>query len=142
MLNTITLVGRLTREPEWFKKNEETKAVVNFSLAFSQGMVNGAEDSGFIDCKAFGTLADTIYKWLSKGDKVAVAGRIHHRKFERKDGSKGSVIEIIADSLEFIDVLKVGNEEVEVNTEELPFEPAPEVKAPEKPVAKPSRRSR
>ena len=142
MLNTITLVGRLTREPEWFKKNEETNAVANFALAFSQGLVNGEEDTGFIDCKAFGKLANTIHEWLSKGDKVAISGRIHHRKFQRKDGSNGSVMEILVDNLEFIDVLKVGNEEEEVNTEELPFEPAEEVKPGEKTVAKPTRTRR
>lgn len=144
MLNNLTLVGRLTREPEFYQKDKDATPVVNYSLAFNQGFkADGSEDTGFIDAKSFGKLAETINKWLSKGDKVAVSGRIAQRKFQRKDGSNASVIELIVDGVEFIDVLKAGNEDVEEpNVEELPFEPKEEVKLPEKPVAKPTRRSR
>ena len=125
MLNNVSLVGRLTREVELYKKDENSSAVVNYALAFSQGIkADGSEDTGFVEVKSFGKLAEVIAKWLSKGDKVAISGRVNYRSFTRKDGSKGSALEIIADNLEFIDVLKTSEEDVEEpNVDELPFEP-------------------
>lgn len=143
MLNKVALVGRLTREVETFE-NKETKelSVVNFSLAVNQGKnPDGSDNTGFIDCVAYSNLAKTIAEWLSKGDKVAVGGRLEYRSFTKKDGSKGSQIRIVADSLEFIDVLKSRTDE-DLHEEELPFEPHEEVKVPEKPVAKPTRSRR
>ena len=135
MLNTICLVGRLTREVEYYPGDDSKKAAVNYSLAFNQG----TEDAGFVNVKSFGGLADTINEWLVKGDKIAITGRLMQRKFKRKDGSNGSEIIVIADAVEFIDVLKKDTEETP--DQELPFDPAPEVEEP-KPVAKPTRRSR
>lgn len=126
MLNNVVLVGRLTKEPEVYEGKEGIK-MVSFALAFSEGK----EDTGFIDCKCFSNTAELVEKWLSKGDKVAIDGRLSQRKFQRKDGSNGSVIEVIVGGLEFIDVLKTNN-----------IEEAPEPVAEEKPVAKPTRRSR
>lgn len=157
MLNVIALVGRLTREPELFNANSGTP-ITKFALAFSQGKnPDGTEDTGFIEVTSFENLANTCGEWLSKGDKVAVTGRIIQKRFVRKDGSKGSNIELIASNVEFIDILKQVNEDgemekehLEAEEEELPFEPDPEVKVPEKksapqnakPVAKPTRSRR
>ena len=132
MLNSVVLVGRLTKEPEVYEGKEGLK-MVTFSLAFSEGK----DETGFIDCKCFNSTAEVAEKWLSKGDKVAVDGRISQRKFQRKDGSNGSVVEIIVSNLEYIDVLKTNNVE-EPNVEDI----APEPVAEEKPVAKTTRRSR
>lgn len=139
MLNNISLVGRLTREPELYNGKNDSK-VSNFSLAFAQGVnADGSDNTGFIDCKAFNKIAETIQEWLVKGDKVAISGRITEEKFTRKDGSKGSKHLIIVDSLEFIDVLKSKTEETP--EEELPFEKE-EPKPEPKPVAKPQRNRR
>ena len=151
MLNQIALVGRLTREPELFQSNSGNQ-ITKFALAFNQGKnPDGTEDTGFIEVTTFENLANTCGEWLSKGDKVAITGRIIQKKFVRKDGSKGSNIELIASGVEFIDILKQSEGEVEEpNEQELPFEPDPEVKveapkaAPQnaKPVAKPTRTRR
>lgn len=137
MLNNVCLVGRLTKDVEFVRGKEVS--ISNFSLAYSQGKnADGSDNTGFVECKAFGKLGETVNEWLSKGDKIAIGGRLSFRKFQRKDGTNGSITEIIVDSLEFIDVLKSQAEE----EEELPFDKAEEVKAPEKPVAKTTRRSR
>lgn len=151
MLNQVALVGRLTREPELFQSNSGNQ-VTKFALAFNQGKnPDGTEDTGFIEVTTFESLANTCGEWLSKGDKVAITGRIIQKKFVRKDGSKGSSIELIASGVEFIDILKSSEDEVEEpNEQELPFEPDPEVKvetpkaAPQnaKAVAKPTRTRR
>ena len=125
MLNSITLVGRLVKDPETFTTKDGV-LIVNFALAFNQGInEDGSEDTGFIDCKAFKTVAQVTSEHLAKGDKIAILGTLNQRKFERKDGSKGSTFEILVNSLEFIDVLK--------------FNQPQEVKEEPKPVAKASR---
>lgn len=135
MLNTIAIVGRLTREPELYTGKDEFR-VVNFSLAFNQGTnPDGSENTGFIDCKSYSKLADSLAEWLSKGDKVAITGRLVEEKFLRKDGSKGSKHCIVVDGVEFIDILKNAADPEEPNVEEVPVEEP-------KPVAKTTRRSR
>lgn len=155
MLNQIALVGRLTRDPETLQTNSGS-LVTKFALAFNQGKKDdGTEDTGFIEVTTFEKTAEVCSEWLSKGDKLAVTGRIYQKRFVRKDGSKGSNIELLASGVEFIDIIKQGEDEEveeasEVVTEELPFEPDPEVKvetpkaAPQnaKPVAKPTRTRR
>lgn len=100
MLNLIVLVGRLTKTPMFFTK-EETTDVVNFDIAVD----NIGQDAGttFLSCKAFGKIAQNINKFCDKGSKVAISGRIQQRNFLRKDGTKGSVYEVICDSVEFLD---------------------------------------
>lgn len=139
MLNQIAIVGRLTKEVEIFQ-NEKGDQMVTFAIAFKQGRkADGSEDTGFIEVKTFGKLATTCGEWLSKGDKVAISGRIYNRKFTRKDGSNASVHELIANEIEFIDILKTSEEseepegEFEEEEQEIPFEPAPEVKVSPKP---------
>ena len=138
MLNQIAIVGRLTKEVEIFQ-NDNGDQMVAFGIAFKQGRKpDGSEDTGFIEVKTFGKLANTCAEWLSKGDKVAIGGRIYNRKFTRKDGSNASVHELIANEIEFIDILKTSEESEEPEGEaeeeqELPFEPAPEVKVTPKP---------
>lgn len=100
MLNSIILMGRLTKEPSIFEKEEST-AVVSFDLAVD----NLGKDAGttFITCKAFDKVAQNVNKFCEKGSKVAVAGRLQQRNFLKKDGSKGNTYEVLCDSVEFLD---------------------------------------
>ena len=135
MLNQIALVGRLTREPELIQ-TKSGKQITKFALAFKQGVnEDGTEDTGFIEVSTFETLAKICDEWLSKGDKVIVTGRICQRKFTRKDGSKGSNIELLASGLEFVDLLKEQSEDEE--EDEVKEEPQNA-----KPVAKTTRNRR
>lgn len=100
MLNLIILVGRLTKEPEIVVTGAKNDHIANFDIAVDNlGKEAGAS---FFTCKAFNLLADNIQKFCHKGSKVAITGRIQQRTFIRKDGSKGSVYEVIADSVEFL----------------------------------------
>ena len=100
MLNLIILVGRLTKTPQLYSKEDATD-VVNFDIAVD----NLGKDAGttFLSCKAFGKVAQNLNKFCDKGSKVAVSGRLQQRNFIRKDGSKGSTYEVICDSVEFLD---------------------------------------
>ena len=104
MLNRIVLTGRLTRDPELRRTLNET-AVASFTLAVDDGFkdVNGNPTTTFIDVTVFDKQADNVAKFCRKGRLVGVDGRIHQRTFERKDGSKGSVIEIIASNVTFLE---------------------------------------
>ena len=100
MLNLIILVGRLTKTPQLYSKEDATD-VVNFDIAVD----NLGKDAGttFLSCKAFGKVAQNVNKFCDKGSKVAISGRLQQRNFIKKDGSKGSTYEVICDSVEFLD---------------------------------------
>ena len=120
MLNTIVLVGRLTKDVELFESKESTTA--KFYLAFDQGK----DETGFIRCIMFNEAAKVTAEYVHKGDKVAVTGRFYDTQFTRKDESKGHEAQIIVNSIEFVDVY-------------FPEE-AKEQPKEEKPVARPRRK--
>jgi len=116
MLNRIVLVGRLTRDPELRRTNNET-AVCSFTLAVDDRIKdqNGNKTTTFIGVTVWNQQADNVAKFVRKGSLVGVDGRIRQRTFERRDGSKASVIEVVADSVTFLEPNKskeIPNEEV------------------------------
>lgn len=123
MLNNVNLVGRITADPE--VKTIDTKkgsmSVVNFSVY--NEIHYGDKRSGFFNCHAFGVTADTIGKYLKKGDPISITGHLTQRNFEDKNGEKRSVIEISVDRLEFVPAPKKAEsaEHVESEGSELPF---------------------
>ena len=82
---TVTMTGRLTRNPE--RNETANSAVAKFGIA-----VNGfkKEDVSFFDCEAWGKLSDIVEQYCSKGKQVAVAGTIRIDRWEDKDGNKRS----------------------------------------------------
>ena len=104
MLNTIILLGRLTKDPELRKTNSDI-SVANFDLAVDNPFLyaDGERSTTFISIRCFRETAENVCKHLRKGSKVAITGSLYQRNFIRKDGSKGSVHEINADSVEFLD---------------------------------------
>ena len=119
MLNSIILMGRLTRDPE-LRKTADDKSIANFTLAFDNIRVNqyGTRDSSFIDVRVFGATAESVCKNLRKGSKCAITGTIEQRNFLRQDGSKGSKFEVNADSVEFLDPKPAVTEEQEAEEAE------------------------
>lgn len=104
MLNRIVLSGRLTRDPELRRALNDT-AVASFTLAVDDGFkdTEGNPTTTFIDVTVFSKQAENVTKFCRKGSLVGVDGRIHQRRFERKDGTKGSIIEIIANQVVFLE---------------------------------------
>ena len=122
MLNTVCLMGRLTDEPKIYEGDNGN--VSRFSIA-----VNAGEDvCYFFDVKAFDKKA--AIECLHKGDQVGISGKLVQEKYTRKDGSNGAAILVVANNIEFGDVLPNNFDE----EEEAPA-PAPTPK----PVAKPKR---
>ena len=123
MMNRIVLVGRLTRDPE-LRRTTSDIPVASFTLAVDdrQKDANGQKTTTFIGVTVWNQAADNVAKYCRKGSLVGVDGRIHQRTFERRDGSKASVIEVIADSVQFLEPKSREIPNEEIPTEEVPTE--------------------
>ena len=104
MMNRIIVVGRLTRDPE-LRRTQSDVAVASFTVAVDdrEKDANGNKTTTFIDVTVWREAADNVAKFLRKGSLVGVDGRLRQRRFERKDGTKGSTFEIVADSVQFLE---------------------------------------
>lgn len=127
MLNRVAVLGRLTKDPELRKTNSDI-AFATFSLAVDNTIkeADGTRGTLFIDCRIFGSQAESLVKFTRKGSKVAVDGSINQRNFVRKDGTQGKAIEIYADSVTFLDPKPEADEEAkEPNVEDIPDDALP-----------------
>ena len=99
--NTITVVGNLTRDPE-LKYTRNDNAMVRFSVADNHRYMRDNEwqdKTSFVDCVAWGDIAENISNSLTKGTRVIVVGRIDQQTWENEDGDKRSKLEIAVDSI-------------------------------------------
>ena len=143
MLNSIILMGRLTRDPE-LRKSGNDISIGNFTLAIDNPNVdaNGERGTTFIDARCFGKVAESVCQHVRKGSKVAITGALTSRSYIAKDGSKRVVYEVQTDSVEFLDPKPVNQEqeaeEAEAEIAEEPQEPKfdPMTGKPLKPKAK------
>ena len=117
MINRVVLVGRLTRDPE-LRRTTSGSSVCSFTVALDNRQKNpdGTKSTSFIPCTVFAVQADTMVKYARKGLLVGVEGRLNQRSFVRQDGSKGSVIEVICDSVQFLEKREgaIPNEEMDI----------------------------
>ena len=100
MLNKITIMGRLTRDPE-LRRTQSGVAVTGFTLAVDRDF--GDKETDFIDCVAWKNTAEFVSKYFSKGRMAIVSGRLQMREWEDKDGKKRKTAEVVADSVYFGD---------------------------------------
>lgn len=95
-MNNTTLTGRLTRKPDTrYGGQDNATAITRFTLA-----VDDNKTTDFINCKALGKLGEWAEKWLDKGSKVELVGKIKTGSYD-KDGSKVYYTEVLATSLGF-----------------------------------------
>jgi single-strand DNA-binding protein len=102
-MNKVILIGRITKDLELTYTQTNNKAVCKFTLAVDRRF--DKEKVDFINCVAWEKLAETIAKYCTKGQKIAVEGRMEIRNYE-KDGHKIYITEVICDSMEFVDSKK------------------------------------
>lgn len=104
MLNNVTLVGRLARDPE-IRYSSSGVAVCGFTLAVNRPYRNedGEQDADFIDIVVFRDQAETCANYLSKGRLVAVEGRLQTRRYETQDGQRRKAVEVVARRVTFLD---------------------------------------
>jgi single-strand DNA-binding protein len=105
MLNHITIMGRLTRDPELRRTGSGT-AVASFTLAVDRDFADkqsGEKETDFIDCVAWRNTAEFVSKYFSKGRMAVVSGRLQVRKWKNKDGENRYSTEVLADQVYFGD---------------------------------------
>lgn len=105
-LNRVTLVGRLTRDPE-LRHTAGGQAICSMRLAVtSRGRDEGGnwtDKSNFFDVTVFGRQAETSTNYLAKGRRIGVDGRLSWREWEAQDGGKRQSVEVIANDIFFLD---------------------------------------
>lgn len=103
MLNHITIMGRLTRDPE-LRYTQSQTPVVSFTLAVDRdfGGRDGAEkQTDFIDCVAWRQTAEFVNKYFSKGSMAVVSGRLQIRDWTDREGGKRRSAEVVVDNIYF-----------------------------------------
>lgn len=103
MLNQVALVGRLVKDPD-IKKTENNKEVLRITLAVPRSFKNsnGEYDTDFIDCTLWDMVARSTTDYCHKGDIIAVKGRIQTRVIEKLDQPKKFYQEVIAEKVTFL----------------------------------------
>lgn len=108
-MNINILIGRLTKELE-LRKTASGKSVISFTLAIARDKDN----TDFVNCIAWDGNAENMCRYCSKGDMIAVNGRLQSRSYDAQDGTKRSVIEVVANKVTFLTTKeKTNNEKVE-----------------------------
>lgn len=97
-MNVVVIIGNLTRDPE--VRYKEQLAICKFTVAVSDGYGN-KKTTSYIPVTVFGKTAENCEKFLAKGSKAAVKGRIQTGSYEGKNG-KVNTTEVIADQVEFL----------------------------------------
>ena len=110
MLNTVIIMGRLTRDPE-MRTTQSGVAVASFTLAVDRdfgGRDGGEKQTDFIDCTAWRHTAEFVSKYFSKGRMAVVSGRLQIDNYTDNDGNTRKAAKVIADNIYFGDSKKDG----------------------------------
>ena len=105
MLNHITIMGRLTRDPE-LRRTGSGVAVASFTVAVDRDFgknENGERETDFIDCVAWRQTGEFVSKYFTKGRMAVVSGRLQIRSWTDKEGNKRRTAEVVADNVYFGD---------------------------------------
>ena len=139
-MNKTILVGRNVKEIE-YRTTTSGKGATAFTIAVNRDFknANGETEADFINCVAYGKTAELLSKYVKKGDRLAVEGRIQVRNYDNQEGKKVYVTEVIVQNIEFLetksnkkeetpapeettsDPFKEFGEELELTDADLPF---------------------
>ncbi|MCR5011373.1 MAG: single-stranded DNA-binding protein [Lachnospiraceae bacterium] len=109
-MNKVILIGRLTKDPNvtYSQVNGESRAIARYTLAVDRGFTrnnaNGDQPTAdFISCVAFGKTGEFAEKYLHKGTKIAVTGRIQTGSYTNKEGQKVYTTDVVVENHEFVE---------------------------------------
>ncbi|MCD8077996.1 MAG: single-stranded DNA-binding protein [Lachnospiraceae bacterium] len=103
-MNKIILMGRLTRDPEIrYSSGENALAIARFSIAVDRRFRRGGDqaETDFFNCTAFGKQAEFVEKYLKKGTKILLSGRVQNDNYTNREGQKVYSVQVIAEEIEF-----------------------------------------
>ena len=112
-MNKVILMGRLTRDPEVrYSQGDQATAVARYTLAVDRRFKrdNEQQTADFIGCVAFGKLGEFAEKYLRKGTKVVVTGRIQTGSYTNKDGQKVYTTDVVVEECEFAESKNSGGD--------------------------------
>ena len=99
-MNNVSLVGRLTRDPE-IKTTNSGSSYARFSIAVDRRGKDAGTD--FINIVAFGKTSEFIERYFRKGQRIGINGRLQTGSYEGKDGKKVYTFDVIAENVEFVE---------------------------------------
>ena len=106
MINTVTLVGRLTKNPE-LQRTPNNNTVCQFTLAVNRRKPDDPTD--FVQCVAWNKSAENLCQYMSKGSLIGLTGRIQTRTYENKQGQTVYVTEVMTNDIVFLEPRKQNN---------------------------------
>lgn len=103
-MNSVSLVGRLTRDPE-LRQTQSGLSVASFTVAVDRRYTNndGQREADFIACVAWRQTAEFVAKYFVKGQRIGLTGSLQTRQYTAQDGSKRTVCEVVAENVEFVE---------------------------------------
>lgn len=104
MINTVTLVGRLTKDPE-LRTTTSGTGVATFTLAVNRDFkdANGNREADFINCVAWRKTAEILASYAKKGSLVGLIGRIQTRSYENQQGNRVFVTEVVVERFNLLE---------------------------------------
>lgn len=101
-MNKVILMGRLTRDPEVrYTQGEQAMAVARYTLAVDRRGKNQENSADFIQCVAFGKAGEFAERYLHKGTKIVLTGRIQTGSYTNKEGQRVYTTDIVAEDQKF-----------------------------------------
>ncbi|NLZ48727.1 MAG: single-stranded DNA-binding protein [Clostridiales bacterium] len=107
-MNRIVLIGRLTKDPEKRVLDDSGKVLARFIIAVEREYknANGEREADFIPIIVWGKKAEVAAEYLTKGSLISVSGRLCNRIIEDGQGGRKYISEVVADTLQFLDLKK------------------------------------
>ncbi len=103
-MNSVVLIGRLTRDPEVRYTPSTQMAIATFSVAINRPQIkDGEKKADFPRVTVFGKQAENCEKYLAKGRLVGIQGRIQTGSYKNKDGATVYTTDVVADRVEFLE---------------------------------------
>ncbi|WP_144809525.1 single-stranded DNA-binding protein [Enterococcus casseliflavus] len=104
MINNVTLVGRLTKDPE-LRYTANGTGVATFTLAINRNFTNqaGEREADFVQCVIWRKPAETLANYARKGTLLGVTGRIQSRSYDNQQGQRVYVTEVVAESFQLLE---------------------------------------
>jgi single-strand DNA-binding protein len=121
-MNKVILLGRLTKDPAvtYSQTGEKPLAIARYSLAVDRRKKKreGEQEADFINCVAFGSNGEFAEKYLHKGTKIAITGRIQTGSYTDKEGKKIYTTDVVVEEQEFAESKREGSEQKEASPEQ------------------------
>ena len=139
-MNKVILMGRLTRDPEVrYSAGDNSMAIARYTLAVDRRFKrDGDQTADFIGCVAFGKLGEFAEKYLRKGTKVVVTGRIQTGSYTNKDGQKVYTTDVVVEEQDFAESKAAASSYTGGYQQQGGYQSAPEPQAAPAPTNRPA----